>query len=40
MDIVNNVGMFELLDFFETTSSINKDEDKVWNNFILRKVEV
>ena len=40
MDIVNNVGMFELLDFFETNSSINKDEDKVWNNFILRKVEV
>lgn len=40
MDIINNVGNFEELDFFETNSSINKDEDKIWNNFILRKVEV
>ena len=40
MDIINNIGMFELIDYFETTSSINKDEDKVWNNFILRKMEV
>lgn len=40
MDIINDIGLFEEIDFFETNSSINKDEDKVWNNFILRKVEV
>ena len=40
MDIIKDINSFEEVDFFETNSSVNKDEDKVWNNFILRKVEV
>ena len=40
INIVNNIKKFELVEFFETVSSVNRDEDKVWNNFILRKVEV
>lgn len=40
IDIINSIGCFEELDFFETNSSVNKDEMRIWNNFILRKVEV
>ena len=40
IDIISDIGLFEEIDFFVTNSSINKDEDKVWNNFILRKMEV
>ena len=40
IDIIRDIGLFEEIDFFVTNSSINKDEDKVWNNFILRKMEV
>ena len=40
LDIIDDIGCFEELDFFQTGSSVNKDETKLWNNFILRKVEV
>jgi 2-polyprenyl-3-methyl-5-hydroxy-6-metoxy-1,4-benzoquinol methylase len=40
IDIISDIGLFEEIDFFVTNSSVNKDEDKVWNNFILRKMEV
>ena len=40
MSIIKSINLLVEIDFFETVSNINKDEDKVWNNFILRKVEV
>lgn len=40
MSIIKSINLLVEIDFFETISNINKDEDKVWNNFILRKVEV
>ncbi len=40
MSIIKSINSLIEIDFYETISNINKDEDKVWNNFILRKVEV
>ena len=38
-EITNSLGNLEILDVYESRSSTNDEEERYWNNFILKKVK-